>query len=641
MADIFISYCSSDRARVAALAARLEASGYSVWWDRNIKAGNDFAATIEREIAACKAVVVAWSAEAARSAWVRDEASYAQRKGNLVPLLLSVDEPPMGFRQVQALDFRHWRGDARAEVFVALLSSLGELVAHPAVPPPTAGAPTAGSLRAFREWIGRRRVAVIIGVALFAVGASALFWEKAKIATLARPSTAGEVEITGFTASPGTRDRTALAASYADAFRHRFSELGVPNVLPRAGAEPATSELRLLGDLARVAGKDFLTVQITNRESGTVLWSKRGEPSEGSAREANLAAFALKCALKRRDPARGDLMFSRYLYGCGHFLEGDMAAMQASGKDVYAASPRDPRAISFYAVADIALGYGGSFSRADHDRFIGEARRLAGEALALDPRNADALFAMGFTLDEYRYAEQEKWWRAAVDADVDGWGPGRYANFLAAVGRIKEAADMELRALEGRRTLAARAAQLIASTGDLATARQIYELARPLDPEAIASAELVTAVFYEPVRRAERLMEERPDVDGRPCLELVLAARRQERIDREKLSRVCGGDGEYSARVFALAGDVDGAYREIETEVSADHSRGPPHVFWPEMKQFLRDDRFWPLAARLKLVDYWLETDQWPDFCRELDLPFDCRKKALAAREPEKPAAIR
>lgn len=44
-------------------------------------------------------------------------------------------------------------------------------------------------------------------------------------------------------------------------------------------------------------------------------------------------------------------------------------------------------------------------------------------------------------------------------------------------------------------------------------------------------------------------------------------------------------------------------------------------------------------AAKFGLADYWLEADKWPDFCREKDLPFDCKKKALAVRMVRKNGA--
>jgi hypothetical protein len=52
MADVFISYSRADRARVAPVAAALEASGLRPWWDTKLGSGEDYGMVIEREIAA-------------------------------------------------------------------------------------------------------------------------------------------------------------------------------------------------------------------------------------------------------------------------------------------------------------------------------------------------------------------------------------------------------------------------------------------------------------------------------------------------------------------------------------------------------------------------------------------------------------
>ena len=61
MTDVFISYASSDRERARTLASALAAQGWSVWWDRKIKAGQIFDEVIERELETAKNIVVLWS----------------------------------------------------------------------------------------------------------------------------------------------------------------------------------------------------------------------------------------------------------------------------------------------------------------------------------------------------------------------------------------------------------------------------------------------------------------------------------------------------------------------------------------------------------------------------------------------------
>ena len=85
------------------MAHSLEQAGFSVWWDREIRAGSDFAFEIEREIAAARVVVVLWSDASQQSAWVRDEGAYGRDRQKLIPICLDDAEPPLGFRQVQSL----------------------------------------------------------------------------------------------------------------------------------------------------------------------------------------------------------------------------------------------------------------------------------------------------------------------------------------------------------------------------------------------------------------------------------------------------------------------------------------------------------------------------------------------------------
>lgn len=54
----------------------------------------------------------------------------------------------------------------------------------------------------------------------------------------------------------------------------------------------------------------------------------------------------------------------------------------------------------------------------------------------------------------------------------------------------------------------------------------------------------------------------------------------------------------------------------------------PIRLFTPKMAAFRNDPRFWPVALRTGLVNYWLTTQQWPDFCRgQLDT---CKARAAA-----------
>ncbi len=129
MADIFISYKSSDRPRAEKLREWFESVGWSVWIDREIDIGEGWETRLEQELFAARLVVVLWNADARRSEWVQREAQIALQDDRLLqihatglPLL-----PP--FDDIQAVRMQSWSGEGahseRARLLAAVAKRLG------------------------------------------------------------------------------------------------------------------------------------------------------------------------------------------------------------------------------------------------------------------------------------------------------------------------------------------------------------------------------------------------------------------------------------------------------------------------------------------------------------------------------------
>ena len=125
MADIFVSYASEDRSRIEPLVAELEDAGYSVWWDQELKGGTRFSKRIEQELISANVVLVGWSSQSVESRWVADEAELAMESGTILPIALDGTRPPMGFRQLQTIDFSNWE-NSKEKCVTTLLDALNE-----------------------------------------------------------------------------------------------------------------------------------------------------------------------------------------------------------------------------------------------------------------------------------------------------------------------------------------------------------------------------------------------------------------------------------------------------------------------------------------------------------------------------------
>jgi len=145
MADIFVSYGRSTESQAKQVVDALRAAGYSVWRDDELPAHRSYGDVIEERLRSAKAVVVLWSAEAARSQWVRAEADIAREAGTLVQVTIDGTIPPLPFNQIQCADLNGWSGDStsagwrKVESSVSLLvgtAAEGEAPAEPKAAPP-------------------------------------------------------------------------------------------------------------------------------------------------------------------------------------------------------------------------------------------------------------------------------------------------------------------------------------------------------------------------------------------------------------------------------------------------------------------------------------------------------------------------
>ena len=169
--QVFLSYAREDRASAQTLAAVLGADGHSVWWDRVLEGGSDFANEIERQLAQTRVAIVLWSAASVQSGFVRDESSRARDSGKLLPVRIEDVALPLGFGTLHTLDLLDWDGSADDEACIALRDAVKRhLSSDAALPRPLPPAPIG---KARQRW--RTPAAILVATAV--VGAGAGLWK--------------------------------------------------------------------------------------------------------------------------------------------------------------------------------------------------------------------------------------------------------------------------------------------------------------------------------------------------------------------------------------------------------------------------------------------------------------------------------
>jgi CheY-like chemotaxis protein len=130
--DLFISYSRNDVEIIKSLTAILQQSGWSVWFDQQLRAGTAFDKAIEQALMNARAVIVAWSRNSVNSDWVRAEATFAQENAKLFPVRLDDAPLPLRFTHVHTLNLSNWDGSAEHQALQTLVAHLGKTIGKPA-----------------------------------------------------------------------------------------------------------------------------------------------------------------------------------------------------------------------------------------------------------------------------------------------------------------------------------------------------------------------------------------------------------------------------------------------------------------------------------------------------------------------------
>lgn len=274
---LFLSYAHEDQVEAEQLAAALQRTGYTVWWDALIEGGVRYARTIGEALAAADVVIVLWSRQSVQSDWVCDEAAQGRDRHRLVPVTLDTTPPPLGFRQIQTIDLSKWNGRANAPQFNSVRRAIATALGQEVPPlPAIAGAE-----------ISRRKLVIAGSSVAVVAGGAVVAWETGLVGP--GKANAKSIAVLPFKNLSGDATQSYLSDGLTEEIRSALARndglMVLAGTSSKAAADMAGSaksiaakldvsyllegSVRRAGELVRVA------INLTNGRTGFNEWSQR------------------------------------------------------------------------------------------------------------------------------------------------------------------------------------------------------------------------------------------------------------------------------------------------------------------------------------------------------------------------------
>lgn len=307
----------------------------------------------------------------------------------------------------------------------------------------------------------------------------------------------------------------------------------------------------------------------------------------------------------------------------------------------------------------------------DPEARLSAARREARQALALDPDATDAQVAL--MIIDYRarllpLQEAERRFRQVVDSAPDHAEANmRMGMLLNEVGRLEDsavylgrAAAMDPLALQGvglylqslQHIGRDEEAMALIESGrcpwlPYSYVRLEHDLVKGNIEDAEQWVELAGQLPYFMPHGVGKLLPDNPQDPERLMnllTRLVEMAEKGEPSSDESLPAEfieAADDGlilhYYVALLLGAAGVMEPVNQLVLDRLKVDDLYFRGALFRPAFRQLRADPRTLEWFDIGTQLDYWLETEQWPDFCADPSLPYDCAEAAMAYREGSAP----
>jgi tetratricopeptide (TPR) repeat protein len=637
---VFISYASADRAQALKVCKALERRATRCWISvRDVAPGANYQEAIVQALRTARAVVLVFSDAANSSDEIKKELSLASRYHiPVIALRLHDVEPSDAF--AYELSTRQW-----IDAFHGWDRSIDTLAGRIAQisgsePVNAAAAQSAPRRTAFAP---SHPMAITAAGLLLIVVAAGAWWALRPAQAAAHSMT---VRLSGFQLLSADLPATLRATVDAEVTA-AFNIDGVVGVstapAPTSAATPAYA---LGGTIQRDGPAIRVITRLVNERSGATLWTDTfnyagNEVARVPRHIAVDAGNVVRCGLFGASTyykPLPDAVLRDYMQFCqGHWdpnlTEGRKALIPA--QRVVAAVPDFSWGWAAVAGAYWKVAMSAD-SKAIADAARASGRQAAGQAVAIDSRNSEALYIKGVLLDRSDWLGREALFKRAVGARrLDcGCEHHQYGWMLLGVGRTAEAVEQlhqadNMLALYVYTPLTLAQALVVAGKPD--EAKPAFDAAIDLAPDAGFARQLT---MYKATQLGDVGLLDDPALPFAPELRAALLKGYRAVASRDAAAKTQAVQAllalpqdqqdETVARLLADLGAEHDAFR-LAARVAITQYPGPSLLWYPDMRAILSDPGFPALAKQLGLLNYWTTSRTRPDACNEPAPPPFCR----------------
>ena len=442
-----------------------------------------------------------------------------------------------------------------------------------------------------------------------------------------------------------------IANDLPDAIARMFAAHTIPTIIAAAPNGSRPPEFRIKGEISIDDGLPSAIIDVHHVPSGNLLWTmqKTREDGDGPLFVQQLSHHVtdvIRCVKEDRERVattpRPDILNYQFKIcdlGLGQGKEELMQLINVTKTFVDLMPDSDFAHAAYGAmVAYRTMHLGPSLPEPDLQDQRTLAYKHLNRALEINPHNGRALWGLAEIHDPaVGLAEREAYSRRSLAED-----PGFYYARTAMAFRLMGSGFMRDGEIHFRQFLddrpldrmhPANLALLLMGRGREEEARSMIEPLVNTFPDALILHGTWTyaELWYGDPDAARALIEDHVSFSHiRDCFDLFVNARKNAvRPTAEEITQTC--DKKWIMppfQYYAYFGHVEPAFAALELEKplfaapsSALHRRS---LFEPFMKPVHDDPRFMRYMKDIGLVDFWQETNRWPDFCSRKDLPYDC-----------------